>query len=142
MKSFELALKCDLTIHLDALNQWYTYETVLEGLPTTQMNTRLIEEVLTHERNKGRSCYLVKPVTKPIKHDPSKRYPFGTPESLPAITCVGRFMCHAPARSAKAHGSNLAIIWFQDEFAFPIDPTVLDLMRMVDWKSCARDFQY
>jgi hypothetical protein len=34
------------------------------------------------------------------------------------------------------------VIWFQEEFAFPIDPQVLLTMQAIDWEVLAFDEEY
>jgi hypothetical protein len=38
--------------------------------------------------------------------------------------------------------SVLAAVWFQDTFAFPIDPLVLEHFRGVDWAEKAEDGEW
>jgi hypothetical protein len=37
--------------------------------------------------------------------------------------------------------SSLSLVWFQDDFALPIDPLILDMIKAVDWESLARDWE-
>lgn len=38
--------------------------------------------------------------------------------------------------------SELPIVWFQSQFAFPIDETVQNRIRTIDWDKHAYDYQY
>lgn len=58
---------------------------------------------------------------------------------LPHILCTARFRSLKPARDREADYSELAVSWFQDEFAFPIDPSILQQIIAIDWNSLASD---
>jgi hypothetical protein len=36
----------------------------------------------------------------------------------------------------------LLVIWFQNEFAFPIDPAVVTQLLAIDWETLAADMDY
>jgi len=127
---------------VSSIRQELTYGGLLEGLPTDRLNQRIIEGLLRGERGTGTSAeepYLVPPTARPIKLHDDRPYPFGTPEALPAVTCVAH-LTSSPARDTMRDGSALTVIWFQDDYAFPIDPHVLDHLHGLDWKGRATDF--
>jgi hypothetical protein len=39
-------------------------------------------------------------------------------------------------------GSSLVIIWFQNDFALPIDPAVVEQIKAIDWDSAAYDWEW
>jgi hypothetical protein len=55
---------------------------------------------------------------------------------------VGVFDSFPPARDQLEHGSSLTIVWFQENFALPIDKTVLDSIQAIDWNAVAWDWSY
>lgn len=113
------------TISCKSIRQWRTYAGLLEGLPTRQMNERDIERLLKEERERGwwaGEPYLVPPVVRPIEYH--RKYPFGDPEALPDVTCVARYV---------SYPAELTVVWFQSEFAFPINPQVLEHLQGIDW---------
>jgi hypothetical protein len=121
-----------------------TYEGLLEGLPTEEMNKEMLEHLLASQRDQSyrRAPYLITPTEKRIEYPLEKPYPFGKPSALPDVTCIGRFESLAPARDQECDLSGLVVIWFQDEFALPIDSSVLDHIRAIDWETHAADFKY
>jgi uncharacterized protein (TIGR02996 family) len=132
-------------VRVESMQQWFTYGGLLEGLPTDRLNREMIERLLSDERERdpwAGEPYLVPPVVRPIDWREERPYPFGTPEELPRVTCVARVRSHRPAREMNKDGSALTVIWFQDEFAFPIDPRVLEHLRGLDWDSRAFDFNW
>lgn len=127
----DITLRVGGTISCSSLRQWRTYTGLLEGLPTRQMNERDIEHLLKQERDRGwwaGEPYLVPPVVRSIEYD--GKYPFGVPEALPHVTCVARYI---------SYPAELTVIWFQQEFAFPIDPQVFDHLQGIDWARLAID---
>jgi uncharacterized protein (TIGR02996 family) len=123
---------------VDSIHQWFTYGGLLEGLPTDQMNRRTIDGLLREERGRGGEPYLVQAPVRPIPQRDDRPYPFGNPEALPAVTCVAR-LSSSPARDQTMDASELTVIWFQEDFAFPIDPAVLAHLRDLDWRERAID---
>jgi hypothetical protein len=123
----DITLRDGGTISCQSIRQWRTYGGLLEGLPTRQMNERNIMQLLKEEQERrwGDVPYLVPPVIRPIEYDADRKYLFGDPEALPDVTCVAWY---------QAYPRTLTIIWFQDQFAFPIDPSVLEHLRDLDWE--------
>jgi len=37
--------------------------------------------------------------------------------------------------------SLLAVVWLQESFAMPIDPTVVDYIASLDWDALAKDYE-
>jgi uncharacterized protein (TIGR02996 family) len=128
----EIKLRAGGTIGCQSLQQGSTYAGLLEGLPTRQMNQGTIERLVRTERERGwwvGEPYVVPPVVRPIEYRGGGQYPFGEPEALPGVTCVARFVTHAP----NACTAELTVIWFQDQFAFPIAPYVREHLEGIDW---------
>src|SRR5262249_5856432 len=131
-------------IRIISIRQWFTYVGLLDGLPTDRINQEMIERLLREEgerRGWAGEPYLVPPAVRPIKFSDNRPYPFGNPEEFPHVTCVAEFTS-SPARDTTKHGSALTVIWFQDSYAFPIDPQVLEHLRGLDWDSKAIDFEW
>jgi uncharacterized protein (TIGR02996 family) len=131
-------------VQIESIRQWFTYSGLLEGLPTDRMNREMTDRLLQEERDKGAwlgEPYLVPPVARPIDYR-DLPYPFGNPEALPSVTCVARLGSSSPARDKNKDCSALTVIWFQDTFAFPIDPQVLEHFCGVDWEGMAIDEEW
>jgi hypothetical protein len=96
-----------------------------------------VEDARQHD---GHDAFLIVPVQQPIKHD--GRYPFGDPAALPSIACMGRFHSHKPARDSSKDCSDLTMIWFQDDYAFPLSADAERAIIAVDWDGLACDRDY
>jgi len=144
LNTSELDLPSGRSLSLQELRQHRTYEVLIEGLPTVEWNKMYLERLLANHRDKPyeRGPYLIRPSEKPINYDRGgRRYPFGTPSALPLVTCLGRFVSHRPARDMNCDTSGLLVIWFQEEFAFPIDPAVVPQLLAIDWEAHATDWR-
>jgi hypothetical protein len=141
-KAGEFQLPSGRRLYLKNLRQYLTYGGLLEGLPTVEMNQRIIESLIHDNRDKRHGCdpYLIQPTERPIEI--GRKYPFGTPSSLPGVVCIGWFDSHKPARSPTSDMSSLVVIWFQEDFAFPIDQEVLTSLLGIDWEKHAADGDY
>lgn len=128
-------------IGIERLYQFRTYEGLIEGLPTKEGNAKRIPSICKQAQELWNiKVHLVEPLEVPIEYD--GRYPFGTPSTLPETVCFGRFSSLDPARDVSMDGSELTIVWFQSDFAFPIDEIVLNELRSLDWDSIAVDYLY
>ncbi len=129
------------TVYLRFLKQWDVYAGILEGLPTRQGNDAELKALVDEARQRdGHDPVLITPTQRPLENDGP--YPFGDPAALPEIGCVGRFHSNDPARDRSKDYSDLTIIWFQDDYAFPISPDVERAILAVDWDRLARDDDY
>ena len=137
----EFQLNSGRLIRLTAIDQWGTYSGLLEGLPTREMNARIIKRTLEDAKQKSHfDPYLIQPTETLIEME--RKYPYGVPASIPAITCVAHFDCFDIARDASSDGSTLSMVWFQSDFAFPIDEAILSHIQSVDWDKYASDYAY
>ncbi len=144
-KQGTLQLKTGPAIHLRFLEQSLVYGGMLEGVPTRQTNQYAIDRFMAEAREQLEGCepYLIPPPTRPIENDPrpafARRSP---PELIPSVACIARFLSRRPAREPHKDGSQLVVVWFQDDFAFPIDPSVMAHLHELDWARLAFDFDY
>ncbi len=140
-----LQLRTGTTIHLRSLDQSLVYGGWMAGVPTRETNQDAIERVVAKAREVLEGCepYLIHPPARPIEPDPrpafARRVP---PERIPGVACIARFLSHQPARDPTSDFSQLVVVWFQDDFAFPIDPSVMEHLHALDWKRIAFGFGY
>ena len=136
-----LVLSSGRTVSLESLKQWAVYAGLLEGLPTRQRNDaklkRLVDEA---KRQDGHPPFLVAPVQETISCD--GRYPFGEPAKLPAFGCIARFHSFEPARDPSRDCSDLTVIWFQHDLAFPLAPDVEHAILTMNWDALACDREH
>jgi hypothetical protein len=128
-------------VRLRSLDQWSVYAGLLEGLPTRERNERQIEHVVLKAKEQDRHPpFLIVPIQEPIEVGES--HPLGEPTRLPPVGCVGRFRSPKPAHDQAMDCSDLTIVWFQSDYAFPLSPEVERAIITVDWVNLARDSEY
>ncbi len=137
----EFILDNGRSIHLIALHQTRAYERLLEGLPTDRMNDGILQGVLesAKEITCSRMAHLISPTRTPVKI--GRDYPFGKPESLPGIKCIGLFKSYGTICGEGGH-SEIALVWFQYCFALPIEPEPLKQLLALDWDRIAYDVTF
>lgn len=140
----KITLKDNIEVTIKELHQWETYNGLLEGLPTDRTNKLTIERVIQRAKEicHMEEYYMLEPDQTPIEYDRDRPYPFGKPMSLPSRVCIAELWHHQPARDQEMHASALLLIWFQDEYCFPIAPEILEKFKNVEWKQHALDFDY
>ena len=149
---FEITLPCStvvagtpipVTIQLIALNQSLVYAGLLEGVPHEKMNQWFIEGAVRDAKTGFGEAepFLIRPKQMPL--DIGREYSFGKPATIPGVRCIAYFRCTFPTPRGRAGDfSSMTIVWFQDQFAMPIDPEVLDQIRTVDWPGLATNSEW
>ncbi len=136
----EFVLPTGRIIRLAGLDQHWTYGGLLAGHPSREMNRSIMDGLVRRNSGlKGRAVpVLFEPIETPVeKHsDPD----WSTAATLPAITCVARFLSDVLPGDEEGIASVLSVIWFQDEFAFPIDPVVKVELGALDWEAHAAGY--
>lgn len=126
-------------VKVTSLYQWHTYTGLIEGVPTDNMNKKILETI--HKRATSltdiKNYYLIEPPQTPI--DIGRAYPFGKPMRLPSITCAVGLKYHGTSNAAIGGTSHLTLICFQETFALPFEPTILKEISTLDWFSHAED---
>lgn len=126
------------TVELEAIRQWRPAGP-LEGVPTYEMNEESVQDVVKIYGT-GQSTFLVPPKQTPLRR--SRLTPPNRPAQmiLPAIAVAAEFESNAPVGNVNVSGwdkSRLSVIWYQDSWALPIDPDVIEHILGVDWDSLA-----
>lgn len=128
-------------IRLSRITQWRTNGGLLCGKPTPEMNDDNLLHTLDKAREFGKGLgepVLIEPRRTPVPPIVGRDLP--PAEWLPATTCIAMFDSNALQRDDSEPYSSLVIAWFQDEFALPIDDTVLHEIRQIDWERFATDW--
>ena len=141
-------LRSGRTVELVALDQFPTYEGLLIGVPTRRMNQEKMDRLVARYLDPGRYGVplLLTPEQRPADGSAPATGDGATTTGADAaavlspVTCVARFI------SSGLSGSNdiwsiLRLIWFQDSFAFPIDPRVREQIAGLDWDAHAMPWE-
>jgi len=138
----KIALETGRSIALARLEQWRTYQGLLCGKPTRAKNDEKILGVIEAAKTicAAGDPHLIRPGRKTIAGDAERGTMAG--ELLPATTCIALFNSTALARLDSEPYSSMAVVWFQEEFALPIEDEVLGLIRRIDWENHAVDWNW
>jgi|CXWL01.1.fsa_nt_gi hypothetical protein len=141
----EFQLASGRNINLIGINQRETYAGFLEGMPTKEINQLLIKEAVEAAKQLWNEApYLIEPIETPIIW--KREYPLGIPASIPGKVCISQLRSFYPRGEnmglSGLEYSLLTLVWFQDEFAFPIDDSILEKIHSLDWDRYATDCQY
>jgi hypothetical protein len=131
-------------IYLESIWQHKTYSGLLCGIPNDERNKKYIEHNMEYalEKMNAVCTYLVPPVSLEMEGiDKSiKRYKDAI--RLPYITCFGQFESSVLNGDKKNDGSWLTIVWYQDDFSMPIDDTIIEHIKLIDWENEAEGFEF
>ncbi len=126
-KNGHLDLSCGVAIELTELRQKRTYIDVIEGVPCRSVNNVWLAELRAGSRAATTPTYLVPPPQQQRwqHEDPDKGW------FLPDKKCFAVF------RGPSTHGGHdditeLEVVFFQEEWAMPIDASVLTHIRGID----------
>ena len=110
-----------LEVKIERLDQGLVYSGMLEGVPTVELNKRIVEAM--RERvfaQDSAEPFVVEPEMRTISLN--RPYPFGEPASIPPVGCSARLRTMIDGTKVEL----LTAIWFQDEYALPIAPTIVE----------------
>jgi hypothetical protein len=125
-------------ITLLELTQWFTYAGSAKAISTRAKNRQYLEGLAqdkTFSRT-GRQPFLIEPEETLIDSPANgPAHPFGLLARLPGVTCIARFGSYGTAgETGVVSRSELTVIWLQESYAFPIDPSVAAQLREIDWE--------
>jgi hypothetical protein len=144
-----LTLASGREVSVERLHQSQTYRGLLEGVPNSSYCDRNLEWTLKDARKlclEGDAPTLITPARRDflrVPGDTSKLgFPHAAPEYLPQVTCVAQLYSIRPARDRSKDGSLLTVVWYQDQFAPPIQEPALSSILHLDWDRLASDFEW
>ena len=62
--------------------------------------------------------------------------------TLPSMVCVVLLFYFQPVHNSKKYSSILTAVWFQKEYALPIDNEIVERFKELPWSKLAEDFDY
>lgn len=135
-----IELRMGKSVELTCLNQYLTYEGLMAGFPNRKMNESIIERCRTAVHWEwGIPVQIIPPVQTPVP--PTAGTHRDDHAWLPGVVCKAVLEARFPI-SKDADASNLAVVWFQNRFAMPIEESILEHLRNIDWNAHARDYHY
>jgi hypothetical protein len=128
----EITLQSGLHVTIVHLDQHLVYAGVVEGVPNSRINRELVAEAVREATTlcPDAQCHLIQPSESPYRGRPHIVL-------LPAVVCaallkrVGTTPDDWPCREL------LVVVWFQEEYAMPVAPSVMAQLQSLDWKRLA-----
>lgn len=129
----------DRTVKIESLYQYHTYAELIEGIPTDKLNQRILDKLPSKALGFTYTdkSYLIEPIQKEIEYEGN--YPFGKPMELPPIVCIMGLKSYNGSTKENGDYSELTLVWFQEEFCFPIDSKIKQKISEIDWSLYCSD---
>ena len=130
-------------VRIDAIRQWLAYSGLLEGVPNPMFNEWMLKGIIEDAREQlDHDPFLIPPKAPPIVTGYSHPDPDPNTARLPSVVCIAKLSSISPARDPKCDCSDLVVIWFQEQYAFPIADEAERAIKEIDWDRLARDGLY
>ncbi|MCL7763026.1 hypothetical protein MPF19_06315 [Polaribacter sp. Z014] len=130
-KNKRLIVEGDKEVLIYSLDQEKTYR----GLKTEKPNKLINANILNSEKNRsGRGTYLIDP--------PRIKIPFFKiyKRTLPSVICRADVKFDGVIDNCDF--SSLTIVWFQDDFAFPIENKILKKIKEIPYSLVCNKYSY
>ena len=139
----KIELNSGREIFLHEIYQYQTYMGLLCGVPTKRMNQRRMKSSLEEAENKMKpdKIYLVPPPILEVNVSKNIAENYPEAERIPYITCFAEFGSSG-LKEDDGYASWLTIVWYQDEFALPIDDAVIEHIKTIDWEHEAEGYDF
>ena len=142
MNNKRVIIDRDLEVIIVEIKQYHTYRNMLEGIPNSRHNKIILERPINEAKELFdlQNIHLIEPIITPIEYE--GEYPFGKTESLPEITCLAELRCYSAFKNENMDYSGLGLVWFQDDYAFPIEKTINDIIKTISYRKICEEFSY
>ncbi|WP_328958572.1 hypothetical protein [Kitasatospora purpeofusca] len=136
----QVVLESGRSIKLSSLRMAETYDGLLMGYPTREMNDAIVAGAVEQAEKDYPSLpvHLVEPPRAPRE---IRRPTFGPMEELPHVLCAGFFTSEPvnPELDSVLHFSRLVVVWFQADSALPSLGKAAPGLCDVPWDAKAED---
>ncbi|MEV6977401.1 hypothetical protein [Kitasatospora sp. NPDC093806] len=140
MELAQTVLGSGRSIKLSRLHMELTYEGLLMGYPTREMNDGIVTTAVRQAEKHYPSLpvHLAEP---PRVQREIRRPTFGPMEELPLVLCTGFFISEAvdPTLEPVLHYSRLVVVWFQADSGLPSPDRPTPGLCDVPWNEKAED---
>jgi hypothetical protein len=137
MSNTTVTLDVGREVTIAHLDQHLTYSGHREGVPTRELNRTLIGQIVEDFRALAPDIgfEVFPPVEQPFPDRP--------PVSLlPGVACGAILKGLGQWPDGDPCLERLLVVWFQDEYAMPIDPNVRARIAALDWASLATQSEW
>ena len=138
----KILVDTDLTVSIRNIFQETIYTGMAEGYPNEAINNQIIQDMKTKAATLCNiaAVHIIEPEQKP--------FPFlanqynGLPVALPEVACIAELFFYGSFKNENNDYSGLAIVWFQDDFAFPIDQVVLEKIKQIPFRRICYEWYF
>ena len=122
----------DLEVSISSLEQFSTYGNMLEGIPDQGYNEEIIYRVgLDKDFNE---IFVIEPKQTKISYSSDNKY------TIPLVICKVTVQSNKNLKDASKDFSSLRIIWFQDDYAFPIDKEIIEKLKEIPYHKLCGEY--
>lgn len=138
----KLIVDQDLEVTIKSLSQAQTYGGLLEGAPSEAMNKQIIDRVMdkAQQLGYGAPVYLIKPNTKKLLGQENNL--IGKAIALPDVYCIAELSYPNTFKDPAKDFSTLMLVWFQSDYAFPIQEHILTEITQLPYRKLCGEFEY
>ena len=132
-KNKRLIVEGDKEMVIYSFDQQKTYNALNSEKPNKQINANILNLEKNRSGN-GKGTYLIEP--------PRMKIPFFKiyKRTLPSVTC--RIYVKFDGVIDNCDFSSLTIVWFQDDFAFPIENKILKKIKEIPYSLVCNKYSY
>lgn len=124
----------DLEVSISSLEQFLTYGNMLEGIPDQGYNEEIIYRVgLDKDFNE---IFVIEPQQTKISYSSDNKY------TIPSVICKVTVQSTKNLKDTSKDFSSLRIVWFQDDYAFPIDKEIIEKLKEIPYYKLCGEYSY
>ncbi len=107
---------------------------MLEGIPSESYNA---EKIYKEGRDVGfNEIYVIEPKQTRISYFSDEKY------TIPKVTCRITVQSIENLKDASKDFSTLRIVWFQEDYAMPIDKDIINKLRKLPYQKLCGEYTY
>lgn len=123
------------------LHQYESYINVGVGYANARTNSYLLIDAISSAKKLFgiNEIYVIHPGEDIVNPKVVSNHPPNV--ELPSITCIAEIRCDATIRNQSGIYT-LGVCWFQDEYAFPIDKSILEKFKEIPFSKLCVEYQF
>ena len=122
----------DFEVYISSIEQDLTYSNLLEGFPNQGYNAEIIYR---EGKNKYfNEIYVIEPKQTHLSYLSETNY------SIPKVTCRITVQSNKNLKDVRKTFSSLRIVWFQEDYAFPIDKEIIKRFKNIPYHKLCGEY--
>ncbi|QVY65549.1 hypothetical protein [Polaribacter sp. Q13] len=123
----------NLEVYISSIEQNLTYSNLLEGFPNQSYNAEII-----YREGKDKyfnEIYVIDPKQTQISYLSEDNY------VIPKVTCRITVRSNKNLKDVGKDFSSLRIVWFQDDYVFPIDKEIIEKLKEIPYHKLCGEYE-